>query len=233
MIATIAPTQTHPAGELSLNELAAEINREYSECRGAYQSSLIHARNCGELLSQAKARLKHGDWQVWLQENCAVTKRTAQMYMAVARDWSRLAESETVSHLGFKEALQLLRADEPEERDIPILEAEIVEPLKPCSFGEGDRATVVNPSNLYAGKEVEVVGREGNWLIGRTGDTEYPFQASELQPSTPLQVVEPAPAPKAKPTAKQLVSLLERIYLEACGQLPVELVREIEAVIHG
>jgi Protein of unknown function (DUF3102) len=39
----------------------------------------------GDLLIEAKAQLKHGQWLPWLRENCLISERTAQLYMRCAK----------------------------------------------------------------------------------------------------------------------------------------------------
>ena len=44
-----------------------------------------HYRAAGELLLQAKAALKHGEWLPWLKRHFALTPREAQRYLALAK----------------------------------------------------------------------------------------------------------------------------------------------------
>lgn len=122
---TLAPNETRSqatesvASELPstkqkflLSELASAINQEHSLCREAYKASLLHARRTGELLLQAKLKVKKstsGRWLFWLRENCPdISDRTARAYMEVAREWERIEKSATVADFGLKEALKFL-----------------------------------------------------------------------------------------------------------------------------
>ena len=50
------------------------------------KDSLRHAITAGELLIVAKAQVPHGQWLSWLREHCAVSERTEQFYMRVAKN---------------------------------------------------------------------------------------------------------------------------------------------------
>ena len=47
-------------------------------------------------MSEAKEQVKHGQWLLWLDEHCAITERTAQLYMRIARHKEAL-ESKSAS----------------------------------------------------------------------------------------------------------------------------------------
>jgi hypothetical protein len=76
-------------------------------------SALEHAKQAGELLSEAKSQLHHGEWLPWLQEHCPnISPRVAQGYMRIAREWPQLlANTKRVSYLPIRDALTIL-ADE-------------------------------------------------------------------------------------------------------------------------
>lgn len=128
-------------------EIASRINEEHSRAFGKAKDALSHARAAGELLIEAKSLLKHGEWGNWLAENVAFTKRTAQSYMRLARNWESLSKNETISDLGLVKTLSLLS-------DIPYIgdyvEA-LVPPLSPhrdyttLPFGDS-RYLVISPS---------------------------------------------------------------------------------------
>jgi Protein of unknown function (DUF3102) len=73
-------------GSNSLPVLAARIREEHIGARGAIKRSVEHAMAAGDLLREAKALLKHGEWLPWLAEHCKMSERTAQLYMRVARN---------------------------------------------------------------------------------------------------------------------------------------------------
>ena len=49
--------------------LAEQINAEHRACVEAANGALDHAMRAGDLLSEAKAACKHGEWQNWLADN--------------------------------------------------------------------------------------------------------------------------------------------------------------------
>ena len=80
----------------SLVDLAHRIKIEHEATAVAMQRGLDHAIRAGELLIEAKAHpdIKHGQWLPWLEEHCAMSVRTAQLYMRVAERRSELEAGE-------------------------------------------------------------------------------------------------------------------------------------------
>jgi hypothetical protein len=70
----------------ALTDLAQGIAAEHAAVATALQSALTHAIAAGELLIEAKAKVRHGQWLKWLAANCDIPKRTAAHYMALARN---------------------------------------------------------------------------------------------------------------------------------------------------
>src|SRR5437660_94580 len=73
-------------GSNSLAELAARIRAEHEATADSLKRSVEHAMAAGDLLLEAKAQLKHGQWLPWLSEHCAMSERTAQLYMQIAKN---------------------------------------------------------------------------------------------------------------------------------------------------
>jgi hypothetical protein len=72
------------------------------------KNSLVHAMVAGDVLIEARAQLKHGQWLSWLK-SCDISERTAQRYMRLARNRAAVeAKSDTVSDLGVRGALAML-----------------------------------------------------------------------------------------------------------------------------
>jgi Protein of unknown function (DUF3102) len=60
------------------------------------------------LLIEAKAKVAHGQWLLWLTENCAMSERTARLYMRVARGSGLIeAENGNVADLSLRGAVAL------------------------------------------------------------------------------------------------------------------------------
>jgi len=55
-----------------------------------------HAVECGRALSQLKELLRHGDWDRWVQEQCALSRSTANRYMRLSSRTDRLTRYMTI-----------------------------------------------------------------------------------------------------------------------------------------
>ena len=106
-----------------LRHLAAAINREHAAAIEAARTAVEHAVRCGQLLIKAKSDLGHGEWLPWLKGNCsAISERTAQAYMRLAREIPRLdpAKAQRVADLPLRQALAAV-ADE--RLSLPAIDA--------------------------------------------------------------------------------------------------------------
>ena len=79
------------------------------ECLG---DSLLHFRNSGEALLEAKQGCEHGEWLKWLSENFEGSHDTALNYMRIAQQWTTITaqqggNSERVRNLSLRGALQI------------------------------------------------------------------------------------------------------------------------------
>jgi Protein of unknown function (DUF3102) len=93
-----------------LPELAARIKAEHEATSAALKSSAEHGIAAGLLLIEAKAMLKHGQWLPWLSEHCAMSERSAQLYMRLAKNREAIEEQirNGVADLSLNEAAALL-----------------------------------------------------------------------------------------------------------------------------
>jgi len=94
----------------SLPDLAQAIDREHQAAHQAARTALEHAFECGRLLLEAKAAVPHGEWLPWLEANCTVKRRTAQLYMRLATELPKLSDEDAqrVAHLTVREAVDLV-----------------------------------------------------------------------------------------------------------------------------
>jgi hypothetical protein len=100
----------------ALAELAIRINAEHREALDAARASLVHARNAGTLLLEAKKQCGHGQWLPWLKAKAKFSERTAQAYMRVAKGWPELeAKAQTTADLTIEDGLKLLAAPKNSE----------------------------------------------------------------------------------------------------------------------
>ena len=91
--------------------LAERINLAHEGAMRSARTAIEHAIECGELLTEAKALVGHGNWLPWLQANTIVSERTAQRWMRFAENAETLlAKSDTDGGFTFADADRLLAA---------------------------------------------------------------------------------------------------------------------------
>ncbi len=99
----------------SLADLAARIRIEHEATDAALKSSVEHAMAAGDLLIEAKGQVKHGQWLPWLTDHCAMSERTAQLYMKIAKNRetieSQIRNGVADLTLGQAAALMMMTAD--------------------------------------------------------------------------------------------------------------------------
>ncbi|MDP9437836.1 MAG: DUF3102 domain-containing protein [Actinomycetota bacterium] len=106
-----------------LTTLADRVNAEHRACDEAVGAALGHAINAGELLLEAKGRIKHGEWGSWVRDNFEGSARTAQAYMKVARELPGLegTKAQRVADLSFREALRELSSPSENGEVVEVL----------------------------------------------------------------------------------------------------------------
>jgi hypothetical protein len=125
----------------SLTDLAARIKAAHEATAIAMQRGLEHAIRAGELLIEAKIQLKHGQWLPWLLEHCAMSERTAQLYMRVAREQAELEASnpQGLADLTLESASKLLaKSTAPESGSWEWAEAQANGPICDWDFETDD-----------------------------------------------------------------------------------------------
>ncbi|MDF0556481.1 RusA family crossover junction endodeoxyribonuclease [Kamptonema sp. UHCC 0994] len=75
---------------MTLLELGAEIKGAHEQCQTSPMAGLLYARNAGEWLLDAQAKLQPEQWEIWLKANCNLSQRTAETYMQMAKGWPGL-----------------------------------------------------------------------------------------------------------------------------------------------
>ena len=90
----------------SLTDLAVQINAEHHQAEAAMNVGLGHALEAGRLLELAKKQCQHGTWLPWLRKNFKGSKRTAQAYLRLHREYPQLQrKAQRVALLSFRQAL--------------------------------------------------------------------------------------------------------------------------------
>jgi len=107
-------------------DLAKRINEKYSEIVSSLRTTFMRAVEIGELLEQAKDRVGHGNFEVWLSANCQLSFSTARRYMKLAEDRPKIEEqlkvesqqigkSVKLTDLNLSSARRLLAAPKTQE----------------------------------------------------------------------------------------------------------------------
>ena len=142
----------------NIKTLAAQIRTEHLAVKEAARSGLAHAMKCGDLLIEAKAKVKHGDWLGWLKNECSISERMSQHYMKLAKHRREVErKSEMISDLTLTEAIKMVgqkedhacsaafrRADASKHATSPQLSKP-----KPESDAKKDEEDFVAPSEAF------------------------------------------------------------------------------------
>jgi hypothetical protein len=84
-----------------LSELAEKIKTEIASIK---ETGVKHAIEAGKLLKEAKGKVKHGDWMKWLSANCALSMRTARLYVQLADDPKVATDANLIGGLSMRQA---------------------------------------------------------------------------------------------------------------------------------
>jgi len=82
----------------------AEITRLHHELKQLIVKSLQNAILIGELLTEQKVSLGHGEWTPWVKENLPFNPRHAQKYMQIYAHREAL-KAPSMAHLSMNEAI--------------------------------------------------------------------------------------------------------------------------------
>ena len=84
---SVTATVPQPISKMSEEELAKSIKEKHSMMLSSFRNSVIHAMDVGDLLTEAKKRVGHGNFEAWCATHCQLSPRTARRYMG----WQRIA----------------------------------------------------------------------------------------------------------------------------------------------
>jgi hypothetical protein len=86
------------AAEQRRQLLTGEVRKHAAGARSErlHPARIGHAVECGKALSQLKELLRHGHWDRWLEEQCALSRATASRYMRLASHSGRLTRYITI-----------------------------------------------------------------------------------------------------------------------------------------
>lgn len=89
---------------VSINN-AGKINVLHQELEDLSRVALQKVLECGSLLTEQKAALKHGEWLPWCKENLKFSDRQARKYIAI---WEGRDKLELSSDLGVTDAYRIV-----------------------------------------------------------------------------------------------------------------------------
>lgn len=101
----------YETGEI-IEDVAFEINREHELFESSMRNSVEHAIRCGELLAEQKAKLNHGEWIPWVENNLDFSDRHARRYIKIASNRTRVSDLDSGASL--RSVLKLLAKNERE-----------------------------------------------------------------------------------------------------------------------
>ena len=165
-----------------LDDLAQKINEHHDEAKQAIKKGLEHAIAAGKLLLEAKEMVPHGKWLPWLEANCTVSERSAQLYMRVSRESKIIeAKSATVADLTLRDGLKALTVL-PREKNEPWIPVGSIVELRPpdgeCLNAEsGHLSACIMPSKTSVPGRTSPRKRPCSW-----GSRSMPFPPSNSNP---------------------------------------------------
>jgi hypothetical protein len=92
--------------KLPLETLAEVANAAAEAAVGSWGKALEQADRCGRALLAAKAQVRHGEWMRWLKENFDHSTSTAERWMRLAENSSRVPN--LASAKSMNEALRMI-----------------------------------------------------------------------------------------------------------------------------
>lgn len=106
-----APASTQKSRPLDAT--LSEIVTLHSEIITSARTSLDKAVRIGELLTEQKAKLKHGEWLPWIKANLQFSQQTVSNYVRLYGNRDKLP---TVGNLELTDAYRLLCGSEPKQK---------------------------------------------------------------------------------------------------------------------
>lgn len=132
------------------------------------KTALEGAVQIGTRLQEAKERVGHGNFEQWCQENLNYSKRTAENFMKVAREYGDstglISKAQALADFSITKALSLLKVPEEdretfiEEHDVEDMTTrELEEEIKRLNAEKESRSRTIEELNLSLRREGEAV----------------------------------------------------------------------------
>lgn len=92
--------------QIKFSEWADRINTSHAEVKQSYQSTLQHARACGELIMTVYSQIDQGSRLRWLAKHCPdIAPATAQIYIKVFQEWKTIESRPDIRTIGAAKKL--------------------------------------------------------------------------------------------------------------------------------
>ncbi len=99
-----------------LDEIAARVKELHSDLKGLVSRTFAIAKEMGELLAEAKAKIDGGRWTHWLSAQCDLVPGTANRYIVIANNWDKVTHHDMFPKLNVKQAFNVARGKPPGEK---------------------------------------------------------------------------------------------------------------------
>ncbi len=90
------------------DEIVTEIEKLHHDFLENARNHLMLAKKIGEILERKKSEVKHGEWEIWVEENLSFSIRSVQYYMKIHKHWNTLINTPTKSAGLLTEAIELI-----------------------------------------------------------------------------------------------------------------------------
>ena len=112
--------------------LTREVNRLHAEIQTIMIDAVNKAIRAGQLLSELKLRVGHGNWRQWAETNLHFSYRTARRYLYIYLHREKLSEVKTI-HQAEKILAGAPKADVGEdavEADYSRIDRDLIAPIR-------------------------------------------------------------------------------------------------------
>jgi hypothetical protein len=138
-----------------------QINAAHDAVVNAARDALQNAMRAGELLVAVKDGQDHGDWEIWLANNCPnISDRTARLYMRLSKNEDKLTKAaeengNAVADLSVREAQKLLAKPLSEEEKA----ARAANRAAKAAAAQSNKSTSPDLKNLVENCAVDEIGK--------------------------------------------------------------------------
>ena len=219
-----------PAGAADLDSLAKRIGESYETALDRAEQAVERAARCGQLLTEAKALVGHGEWLPWLAANVPeIAPRTAQKWMQLGA-----ADLTTIEYTnGIDRALAAIAtppANTPTSAHLDEVVPEPAtgaEPEPVTGVMEARHATLSEHARYFAGLD-NGVGDGHDW----DGPTDYILSLREVEQRKTIRLLYAA-ASNLAGFAEQVDDVLGGPTLIGKGRKWLQGARELRLELQG